>query len=106
MFVRERLEEGVDDHGLLVPQRAVAHNPRGEPTVTIVDAENKAVPRIIKTDRAIGDQWLVSAGLAPGEKIIMLGIQGVQPGATVHPHEVTPQELNPPPPATAAPQKQ
>jgi membrane fusion protein, multidrug efflux system len=106
MFVREQLEEGVDDHGLLVPQRAVAHNPRGEPTVTVVDAENKAVPRIIKTDRAIGDQWLVSAGLAPGEKIIMLGIQGVQPGAVVHPHEVTPQDLNPPPAAAAAPQKQ
>jgi membrane fusion protein (multidrug efflux system) len=106
MFVREQLEEGVDDHGLLVPQRAVAHNPRGEPTVTVVDAENKAVPRIIKTDRAIGDQWLVSAGLAPGEKIIMLGIQGVQPGAVVHPHEVTPQDLNPPPAANAAPQKQ
>jgi membrane fusion protein, multidrug efflux system len=106
MFVREQLEEGVNDHGLLVPQRAVAHNPRGEPTVTVVDAENKAVPRIIKTDRAIGDQWLVSAGLAPGEKIIMLGIQGVQPGAVVHPHEVTAQDLNPPPAATAAPQKQ
>jgi membrane fusion protein, multidrug efflux system len=106
MFVREQLEEGVDDHGLLVPQRVVAHNPRGEPTVTVVDAENKAVPRIIKTDRAIGDQWLVSAGLAPGEKIIILGIQGVQPGAVVHPHEVTPQELNPPPAATAAPPKQ
>jgi membrane fusion protein, multidrug efflux system len=106
MFVREQLEEGVDDHGLLVPQRAVAHNPRGEPTVTVVDAENKAVPRIIKTDRAIGDQWLVSAGLAPGEKIIMLGIQGVQPGAVVHPHEVTAQDLNPPPAANAAPQKQ
>jgi len=106
MFVREQLEEGVDDHGLLVPQRTVAHNPRGEPTVTVVDAENKAVPRIIKTDRAIGDQWLVSAGLAPGEKIIMLGIQGVQPGAVVHPHEVTAQDLNPPPAATAAPQKQ
>jgi membrane fusion protein (multidrug efflux system) len=106
MFVREQLEEGMDDHGLLVPQRAVAHNPRGEPTVTVVDAENKAVPRIIKTDRAIGDQWLVSAGLVPGEKIIMLGIQGVQPGAVVHPHEVTPQDLNPPTAATAAPQKQ
>jgi membrane fusion protein, multidrug efflux system len=106
MFVREQLEEGVDDHGLLVPQRAVAHNQRGQATVTLVDAENKAVPRIIKTDRAIGDQWLVSEGLAPGDKVIMLGIQGVQPGATVHPHEVTPQELKPPPPATAAPPKQ
>ena len=106
MFVREQLEEGIDEQGLLVPQRAVAHNPRGEATVTLVDADNKAVQRVIKTDRAIGDQWLVSDGVSPGDKIIMLGIQGVQPGAMVHPHEVTPQELNPPAPAAAAAPKQ
>jgi membrane fusion protein (multidrug efflux system) len=106
MFVREQVEEGVDEHGLLVPQRAVARNPRGDATVTVVDHENKAIPQVIKTERAIGDQWLVSDGVAPGDKIIMLGIQGVQPGAVVHPHEVTPQELSPQTTAAAAPQKQ
>jgi membrane fusion protein (multidrug efflux system) len=106
MFVREQLEEGVAEHGLLVPQRAVAHNPRGEASVTVVDAENKPVIHVIKTERAIGDQWLVSDGIAAGDKIIVLGIQGVQPGAAVHPHEVTPQELNPQTTAAAAPQKQ
>jgi membrane fusion protein, multidrug efflux system len=106
MFVREQLEEGVDEHGLLVPQRAVAHNAKGEATVTVVDAENKPVIHVIKTDRAIGDQWLVSEGVAAGDKIIILGIQGVQPGAAVHPHEVTPQELEPQTPAAAAPPKQ
>jgi membrane fusion protein (multidrug efflux system) len=93
MFVREQLEEGVNEKGLLVPQRAVARNERGEATVTIVGADNKAATRIIKTDRAIGDQWLVSDGVAAGDRIIMLGIQGVRPGSEVHAHEVAPDEL-------------
>ena len=103
MFVRQRLEEGVNETGLLVPQRAVARNERGEPTVTVVGADNKAALRIIKTDRAIGDQWLVTEGVAAGEKIVILGIQGVRPGAEVHPHEATPDELSQS--ASAAPQK-
>jgi membrane fusion protein (multidrug efflux system) len=103
MFVRERLEEGVNETGLLVPQRAVARNERGEPIVTLVGADNKAAVRIIKTDRAIGDQWLVTDGVAAGDKIIILGIQGVRPGAEVRPHEVTADELSQS--ATAAPKK-
>lgn len=106
MFVREQIEEGVDERGLLVPQRAVAHNAKGEATVTLVDDDNKAMIRVIKTERAIGDQWLVSAGVAAGDKIVILGIQGAKPGASVSAHEVTPQELNPQTPAAAAPQKQ
>jgi membrane fusion protein (multidrug efflux system) len=51
--------------------------------------------RVVKTDRAIGDQWLVSAGVSPGDKVIMIGIQAVRPGGVVHPHEVTPDELKP-----------
>jgi membrane fusion protein, multidrug efflux system len=95
MFVRERLEEGVNEKGLLVPQRAVGHNDRGEATVTVVGADNKAAVRVVKTDRAIGDQWLVSEGVAPGDKVIVVGIQSARPGSVVHPHEVTPDELKP-----------
>src|ERR1700759_1203665 len=75
MFVRERIEEGMNETGLLVPQRAVARNERGEPTVTVVGADNKTALRVIKTDRAIGDQWLVTDGVAAGEKVIRSGIQ-------------------------------
>jgi membrane fusion protein (multidrug efflux system) len=102
MFVRERLEEGVAEAGLLVPQRAVARNDRGEPTVTVVDSDSKAATRIIKTDRAIGDQWLVSEGVAAGDKVIVIGIQSVRPGNTVHAREVTADELNKPAPAAPA----
>jgi membrane fusion protein (multidrug efflux system) len=108
MFVRERLEEGVAEKGLLVPQRAVARNERGEPTVTVVDAESKAATRIIKTDRAIGDQWLVTEGVAAGDKVIVIGIQSVRSGNPVHAHEVTADELGNSaarPPASPPPQK-
>ncbi|HEY2782348.1 MAG TPA: efflux RND transporter periplasmic adaptor subunit [Steroidobacteraceae bacterium] len=102
MFVRERLEEGVNEQGLLVPQRAVARNARGEPTVTVVDAQSKAATRTIKTDRAIGDQWLVSEGVAAGDKVIVIGIQSVRPGNPVHAREVTADELSKPPAAAPA----
>jgi membrane fusion protein (multidrug efflux system) len=95
MFVRERLEEGVNEKGLLVPQRAVGHNSLGEATVTVVGEDNKTAVRVVKTDRAIGDQWLVSAGVSPGDKVIIVGIQSVRPGGVVHPHEVTADELKP-----------
>jgi membrane fusion protein, multidrug efflux system len=103
MFVRERVEEGVNEKGLLVPQRAVAHNERGEATVTLVGDDNKAATRTIKTDRAIGDQWSVSDGVAPGDRIIVVGFQAVRPGSVVHPHDVTPDELSKPAAAAPAP---
>jgi membrane fusion protein (multidrug efflux system) len=105
MFVRERLEEGINEKGLLVPQRAVGHNSLGEATVTVVGDDNKAAVRVIKTDRAVGDQWLMSAGVAPGDKVVMVGIQSARPGSMVHPHEVTAEELNTAAPASAQQKK-
>lgn len=93
MFVREQLEEGVNEEGLLVPQRAVSHNVKGEPTLTVIGADNKAEARVIKTERAIGDQWLVSDGVKAGDKVAIIGLQSARPGTEVKTHEVTPQEL-------------
>ena len=94
MFVRERLEEGVNEQALLVPQRAVTHNQRGEAILTVVRADGKAETRSIKTERAVGDQWLVSDGMTAGDRIIMTGIQNVKSGDTVHAHELVPGELD------------
>ena len=69
--------------GLLVPQRGVTRNQRGEPTAMVVNAENKVELRTLKTDRAVGDQWLVSSGLAAGDKVIVEGLQMVRPGVEV-----------------------
>jgi membrane fusion protein (multidrug efflux system) len=93
MFVRENLEEGINDNALVISQRGVTHNAKGEATVAVVGADNKADIRPIKTDRAVGDQWVVSDGVKPGDKIIVMGIQSVKAGDVVQPYEVTEQDL-------------
>jgi membrane fusion protein (multidrug efflux system) len=99
MFVRARLSDGVSVQGLLVPQRAVVRNQRGLPTTNVVNADNKIEVRDIVTDRAIGDQWLVTSGVKPGDRVVVEGLQMIKPGV-----EVTATEAKAPAAAgTAAP---
>ena len=88
LFVRAELQEGIDDQALLVPQVGVSHNAHGDPTVLVVDKDDKAAPKIIQTSRAIRDNWVVTGGLAPGDRVIVDGLQKVRPGADVHATEV------------------
>ncbi|MDD5723797.1 MAG: efflux RND transporter periplasmic adaptor subunit [Syntrophales bacterium] len=83
MFIRAVLEEGVDEQAIMVPQQAVARTPKGDPFTLIVDAEDKVQQRMLTLDRAIGDKWLVSSGLATGDRLIVEGAQRVRPGASV-----------------------
>ncbi|MCP5533952.1 MAG: efflux RND transporter periplasmic adaptor subunit [Akkermansiaceae bacterium] len=83
MFVRAILEEGVKPDGMLVPQRAVTRNPAGKPLAMVVGAEDKVEPRILTTERSVGDSWLVSGGLQPGDRVIMEGLQKARPGTPV-----------------------
>jgi membrane fusion protein (multidrug efflux system) len=95
MFVHEDLDEGVDEHGMLVPQRAVTHDQRGDATTMVVGTDNKVSTRVIKTERAIGDQWLVSEGVAAGDRVVVVGLQRIQAGVEeVKPREVSPDQLN------------
>jgi membrane fusion protein (multidrug efflux system) len=83
MFVRAVIKEGVNEQAILIPQQGVSRDPKGNPVSLIVDAEGKAQQRMLTLDRAIGDKWLVSAGLAPGNRVIVEGMQRVRPGAAV-----------------------
>ncbi len=83
MFVRAVVEEGVNEQALMVPQQGVTRNPRGIPTALVVNQEEKVEERILELDRAIGDKWLVTGGLAPGDRLIVEGMQKVRPGAKV-----------------------
>ena len=83
MFVRAVVKEGVNKQAVLIPQQAVSRDPKGNPITLIVDAESKVQQRMITTDRAIGDKWLVSSGLKPGDQVIVEGVQKVRPGASV-----------------------
>jgi membrane fusion protein (multidrug efflux system) len=83
MFVRAVVKEGVNDQAILIPQQVVSRDPKGNPVALIVDATGKVEQRKLNLDRAIGDQWLVSEGLAPGDRVIAEGMQKVRPGAEV-----------------------
>ena len=83
MFVQAVIKEGVNEQAILVPQQAVTRDPKGNPVAMIVDAEGKVRQRRLTLDRALGDQWFVSAGLAPGDRVIVEGMQKVRPGAAV-----------------------
>lgn len=83
MFVRTVVQEGVKTQAILIPQQAVTRDPKGNPLALIVDAEEKVQVRMLSLDRAMNDKWLVSSGLAPGDRVIVEGIQRARPGASV-----------------------
>ncbi len=83
MFVRGLIQEGVRDQVMLVPQRGVSRDPAGN-AIALVAGENDVVERrVLKTERTVGDAWLVTDGLKVGERVIVEGIQRIRPGVTV-----------------------
>ncbi|WP_439650131.1 efflux RND transporter periplasmic adaptor subunit [Glacieibacterium megasporae] len=85
MYVRAQLGEGVQKKAMLVSQRAVGRDERGNPTVMVVGAGNKTEPRTLQTTRIIGDSWLVTAGVKPGDRVIIEGGTTLRPGMSVVP---------------------
>ena len=83
MYVRGQVQEGVVDGAILAPQQGVSRDRKGNPVALIVDKENKVQQRMLTIDRAMGDRWLISSGLAPGDRVIVEGIQKVRPGGPV-----------------------
>jgi membrane fusion protein (multidrug efflux system) len=83
MFVRAVINEGINEQAILIPQQGVSRDPKGNPFALVVDAESKATFRPLTLDRAIGDKWLVSAGLAPGDRVIVEGLLMLRPGTVV-----------------------
>ncbi len=83
MFVRAIVKEGVKEDAILVPQQAVTRDPKGNPVALLVNPEGKVEPRILSIERAIGDAWLVTSGVEPGEKVIVEGLIKVRPGMQV-----------------------
>ncbi|WP_250870512.1 efflux RND transporter periplasmic adaptor subunit [Hafnia paralvei] len=83
MFVRARVDEGMQKDALLVPQQGVTRNPRGEATVMLVNAKSQVEVRNVTASQAIGDKWLVTEGLHSGDRVIVSGLQKVRPEMTV-----------------------
>jgi len=84
MFVRAVVEEGVRPQAMLIPQQGVGRDPKGNPYAWVVGTDEKVEQRPLELERAIGDQWLVRSGLAPNDRVIVEGVDRVQPGIPVH----------------------
>jgi membrane fusion protein (multidrug efflux system) len=90
MYVRAVLRSAVLEDGLLVPQRGIAHDPRGNASAMVVTADGTVEQRQVEVSRTVGDKWLVSSGLTAGDRVIVEGLQKVQPGMPVEADEAAP----------------
>jgi membrane fusion protein, multidrug efflux system len=110
MYVRATINEGVLKDALLAPQRGITRDPKGNATAMVVGTDGKTALRNVATARAVGDQWLVTSGLAAGDKLIVEGLQKIGPGMPVQASEeaapaATPGPPPPPPPPTPTAKK-
>ena len=83
MYVRATIIEGIATNAILAPQQGVSRNEKGEPTALIVDSHGIARLRVLEAPRAVGSNWLVTAGLAAGDRLIVEGLQKAQPDKPV-----------------------
>jgi membrane fusion protein (multidrug efflux system) len=97
MFVRAVFTQAVDTRAYLVPQQAVSRDAKGQAQLWVVGPDNKAVRRDIVADRTQGANWVVTAGLNPGDKVITQGIANLKPNAEIKPVPAdTPQKIEAP----------
>jgi len=102
MYVRAQVGSGVRENGLLVPMQGIARDPKGDTTAMVVGKDNKVEVRAVKVSRAVGSTWLVEDGLKPGDKVIVEGLQKIQPGMPVQATEMGAAPAKPATPAAPA----
>jgi membrane fusion protein, multidrug efflux system len=86
MFVRATIEEGVREGAVLAPQQGITHSPDGAASALVVGTNDTVEKRGVELDRAIGNEWVVTKGLAAGDRLIVGGLQRVKPGVQVVVH--------------------
>jgi membrane fusion protein (multidrug efflux system) len=84
MYVRARLEQGVNEAAITLPQQAVVRGAEGA-SVLVVGSDNKVSSVPVKADASAGGKWVISSGLKGGERVIVEGFQKTKPGGTVNP---------------------
>ncbi|CCG39838.1 efflux RND transporter periplasmic adaptor subunit [Magnetospirillum molischianum] len=99
LFVRARIEQGVKEQSILVPQKSLVRSADGSASVWVVGADNKVAPRPVTVGQAVGDSWIVEQGLASGDQVVTEGLQKIRPGAEVR---VAPAKAPPAAPPAAA----
>lgn len=89
MYVRALLNTGTDPQAILVPQRAITRNNKGQAMAMVVNQDNNVEVRIVTTAEVIGNSWRIVDGLTSGDKLIVEGLQKIRPGETVAPQVLT-----------------
>lgn len=85
MFARAQLEQAVDSNAITVPQRGVTYGADGKPAVVALTPDNKVEILPVTVSSAVGNDWIVTSGLKAGDRVILEGLQKVQPGMVVQP---------------------
>jgi membrane fusion protein, multidrug efflux system len=85
MYVTAQFAQAVQTDAILVPQPAITRDPQGNATLFVVGPGNRAVQRTVKADRTAGTNWIVTGGLAAGEKVITQGTANLKDGAQIKP---------------------
>ena len=87
MYVRAEFSPVESREAILAPQQGISRDVRGNATAIVIGADSKAELRNVETERTVGDQWLVSRGLQPGDRLVVEGLGRIKPGQTVRPVE-------------------
>ncbi|HSN46404.1 MAG TPA: efflux RND transporter periplasmic adaptor subunit [Casimicrobiaceae bacterium] len=85
MYVRARLTEGSREGAIVLPHAAVSRDPRGNALVMVVGADNKVEVRPVEAAQALGDTWVITKGVAAGDRVIVDNLQKIRPGMPVQP---------------------
>lgn len=85
MYVTAQFAQAIQTAAILVPQQAVTRDPQGNATLFVVAPGNRAVQRTVVTSQTLGTNWVVTQGLAPGEKVITQGTANLKDGAPIKP---------------------
>jgi membrane fusion protein (multidrug efflux system) len=85
MYVRARLTEGNREGAIVLPHAAVSRDPRGNALVMVVGADNKVEVRPVEAAQALGDTWVITKGVAAGDRVIVDNLQKIRPGMPVQP---------------------
>ncbi|MFN3581022.1 MAG: efflux RND transporter periplasmic adaptor subunit [Pseudomonas sp.] len=83
MFVHAQLVAGTRSEAILAPQQGITRTPGGQATALVVNAENIVELRQVRTERSVGNRWLISEGLNDGDQLITEGLQFIRPGVEV-----------------------
>ena len=97
MFARASFAQAIDKQAFLVPQAGLSRDPKGNATVWVVGPGNRAVARTVVAERTLGANWVVTQGLAPGDRVIVQGTANLRPDAEIRPVPYTaPQKIEAP----------